>query len=141
MNKQALKALEDVKPGDLICVDWCDASCGKSSQNCGSIDLPVRSWGVFLGLMGARTKQIVLAQNSFRYGGNVFDLDYTAIPLGMALEVLCIQKDHLPKNIVDNLLRSFVSESRKATGGLRSISPRIYNHKIQRRLSMNGGPD
>jgi len=91
---------------------------------------------VYLGLMGARTKQIVVAQNSFRYGGRVYDLDYTAIPLGMALEVHCIEKGHLPREVIDNLLLSFVSDTnRKNTSGLRS--PRI----LQRRLSTNGGPN
>ncbi|MCW4018007.1 MAG: hypothetical protein NWF00_04925 [Candidatus Bathyarchaeota archaeon] len=144
MNKQILKTLESCKPGDLISVDWCDASAGKSSQNGGMIDVPVRSWGVYLGLMGVRAKQIVLAQNSFRYVGSVYDLDYTAIPVGMALEVQCIQVGHLPKAVVDNLLRSFVSESvnRKNTAGLQGLrSPRMLHHKIQQRLSINGGLD
>jgi hypothetical protein len=35
MSKQILKLLENVKPGDLIAVDWCDASTGKSSLNGG----------------------------------------------------------------------------------------------------------
>jgi hypothetical protein len=140
LSKQILKTLESCKPGDLVLVDWCDASAGKSSQNGGVIDVPVRSWGVYLGLMGVRAKQIVLAQNSFRYGGSVYDLDYTAIPVGMALDVQCIQVGHLPKAIVDDLLRSFASESvnRKNTAGLRS--PRMLHHKVQQRLSLNGGP-
>jgi hypothetical protein len=137
-TKEILKTLETCKPGDLICVDWCDASTGKSSLNGGMIDVPVRSWGVYLGLMGVRVKQIVLAQNSFRFSNNLFDLDYTAIPVGWTLEVLCLQAGHLPKDVVDDLLRSFVSDNnRKSTSGLRA---RMFRHKVQRRLSMNGGP-
>ncbi|MGD6807554.1 MAG: hypothetical protein ACQCN4_11415 [Candidatus Bathyarchaeia archaeon] len=139
-SQQIQKTLEECKPGDLICVDWCDASCGKSSQNGGNIDVPVRSWGVYLGLMGTRIKQIVLAQNSFRFNNALYDLDYTAIPISWATEILCIQADHIPQYVVDDLLRSFVNDNaQKSTGGLRSA--RIFHHKIQRKLSVNGGPD
>jgi hypothetical protein len=137
--QQIQKTLEECKPGDLICVDWFDASCGKSSLNGGMIDVPVRSWGVYLGLMGIKVKQIVLAQNSFRFNNALYDLDYTAIPISWATEVQCIQAGHIPKNIVDDLLRSFVSDgARKSTGGLRSA--RIFHHRVQRKLSVNGGP-
>jgi hypothetical protein len=139
-SQQIQKSLEECKLGDLICVDWWDASCGKSSLNGGSIDVPVRSWGVYLGLMGVKIKQIVLAQNSFRYNNALYDLDYTAIPIGWATEIHCIQAAHIPMEVVNDLLRSFVSDSnRKNTGGLRSA--RIFHHKIQRKLSINGGPN
>ena len=140
LKEQALKALDDCKPGDLISVDWCDASCGKSGLNSGSIDVPFRSWGVYLGLMCSRTKQIVSAQNSFRFNTAVYDLDYTAIPIGFAVEIQFIQSAHIPKEIVEDLLRSFVSDSgRKSTRGLRSA--RMFHHKVQRKLSINGGPN
>ncbi len=131
--------LEQCKPGDLICVDWCDASTGKSSLNGGMIDVPVRSWGVFLGLIGARIKHIILAQNSFRFSNSLFDLDYTAIPVGWTIEVHCIQEGHVPRDTVEDLIRSFVSDSnRKNTSGLRS--PRMFQHRMQR-LSTHGRPD
>jgi|AGTN01.2.fsa_nt_gi hypothetical protein len=135
-----MKALENVKPGDLISVYWCDASAGKSSQNGGVIDVPVHSWGVYLGLMGVRTKQLILAQNSFRYADSIYDLDYTAIPVGMALDVQCIASKYLPQNVVTDLIRSFTSDSlnRKNTAGLRS--PRMLQH-IRRKLSVDGVPE
>ncbi len=140
MSKQPiLKALENVKLGDLISVDWCDASCGKSSLNGGNIDVPVRSWGVYLGLMGNKIKQIVLAQNSFKFNNALYDLDYTAIPISWATEIQCIQAGHISKEVVEDLLRSFVTDSRKSTGGLRTA--RIFHHKVQRKLSINGGPN
>ncbi len=51
LSKQALKLLENVKSGDLISVDWCDASVGKSSGSGMAIDVPVKSWGIFVGLI------------------------------------------------------------------------------------------
>jgi hypothetical protein len=141
MTKEILKILEAFQPGDLIAVDWFDASCGKSRSNGASIDVPVRSWGVYMGLMGVRTRQIVLAQNSFHYGGEVFDLDYTAIPLGWTVDVTCIQKGHLPKEIVEDLLRSFATgDNRKRTAGAGLTKPRIFQHKVPRRLSAYGRP-
>ena len=140
MTKQIQKSLEECKLGDLICVDWCDASCGKSSLNGGNIDVPVRSWGVYLGLMGNKIKQIVLAQNSFRFNNALYDLDYTAIPISWATEIQCIQPGHIPREVVEDLLRSFASDcNRKTTGGLRTA--RIFHHKVQRKLSVNGGPN
>lgn len=82
--KQVLKALENVSPGDLIAVEWCDASVGESSGSGMAIDAPVKSWGIFVGLIGDRVKHIVLSQNSFRYADGLYDLDYTAIPIGWA---------------------------------------------------------
>ncbi len=87
MSKQVQRLFENVRPGDLICVDWRDASTGKSSMNGGVVDVPVRSWGVFLGVIEGRVKHIILAQNSFRFTDSIFDLDYTAIPLGWTRKV------------------------------------------------------
>jgi hypothetical protein len=52
--KQVLKALENVASEDLIAVEWCDASVGKSSGSGMTIDVPVKSWGIFVGLIGDR---------------------------------------------------------------------------------------
>jgi hypothetical protein len=133
MSKEVLKILENAKVGALICVDWCDASTGKSSLNGGVIDVPVKSWGVYLGLIGSRIKHIILAQNSFRFTHDVFDMDYTAIPVGWVLNVRVIEPNHLPLEVVSDLVRSFVSSSnqnQKNTAGLRS--PRIFQHRMQR---------
>lgn len=66
---------------DLVRVDWFDASIGKSlSGGVGGIDVPVCSRGVFVGVLGENDKHIILAQNSFRYGGNLYDIDYRAVP-------------------------------------------------------------
>jgi hypothetical protein len=75
LSKQVLKLLESVKPGDLIAVDWCDASVGKSTGSGMGIDVPVKSWGIYVGLIGDKIKHIVIAQNSFRYADDLFDLD------------------------------------------------------------------
>lgn len=135
MSKQVLKALENVKPGALICCDWCDASIGKSRVNRGVIDVPVKSWGVYLGLIGTKIKHIVIAQNSFKYGDGFFDLDYTAIPLGWAISIKVIEDQHIPKEIADNLIESFVVSKTRIVG--RSTQSRVFLHR-QQRLSTHG---
>jgi hypothetical protein len=125
------KQLEQLSPGDLICCSWCDASVGKSSGSGMFIDVPVKSWGVFIGLIGDRVKHIVIAQNSFRYSDGLFDLDYTAIPLSWATDVTVLIKEHIPKEAAAKLVNSFLM------GGHRAFNhPRTF----QRRLSTDGRP-
>jgi len=131
-RKQLKKVLSDLRSGDLVCVEWSDASVGKSSGSGVSIDVPVKSWGVYVGLFGERAKHIVLAQNSFRYSDGLFDLDYTAIPASWALDLTVIAKSHLPENVAKNLVNSFLLGGRRA-----------FNHQrmFQRRASTHDGPD
>jgi hypothetical protein len=51
-DKNLKKQLESLSVGDLICVDWCDASCGESLDSGVDVDVPVKSWGLFVGTMG-----------------------------------------------------------------------------------------
>jgi len=131
-RKQLKKVLSDLRSGDLVCVEWSDASVGKSSGSGVSIDVPVKSWGVYVGLFGERAKHIVLAQNSFKYSDGLFDLDYTAIPASWALDLTVIAKSHLPENVAKSLVNSFLLGGRRA-----------FNHQrmFQRRASTHDGPD
>jgi hypothetical protein len=129
------KQLESLNPGDLIAVEWCDASTGKSSSNGGVIDVPVTSWGVFVGLFGSKTRHIVLAQNSFQYADGLFDLDYTAVPLSWAVGVRVLEKGHFPQPGARNLVSSFLMKDRKVFS--QSNRPRTF----QQRLSTHGRPD
>ncbi len=132
MKNNLRKTIEGLSPGDLICCSWFDASSGRSSVNGGIIDVPVRSWGVYLGLIGSKTKHLILAQNSFKFLDGLYDLDYTAIPLGWAIEIDYIQKAHLPESLARQLVKCLVTENeaRKNTGGLRS--PRVFQHRLSR---------
>ena len=136
-EKDLKKQLESLSVGDLVCVDWCDASTGKSSSVGVAIDVPVRSWGVFMGVLGVKAKHIVLVQNSFCYADGLFDLDYTAVPLSWAIDVIVIAKEYIPEELADKLVNSFIQ------GGVRRLShPRTLQHQMfQKRLSVDGGPD
>jgi len=123
------KVFDSLRPGDLVCVEWCDASVGKSSGSGVSIDVPVKSWGVYVGLFGERAKHIVLAQNSFKYSDGLFDLDYTAIPASWALDLTVIAKSHLPENVAKNLVNSFLLGGRRAFNHQRMFQRRASIHE------------
>jgi hypothetical protein len=137
MKASLRKTIENLSPGDLICVSWCDASVGKSSGSGMAIDVPVKSWGIYVGLIGDKVKHIVLAQNSFRYADGLFDLDYTAIPLSWAIDISVLVKEHIPKEAAAKLVNSFMM------GGHRALNrPRTFRRALaQRRLSIDGRPD
>ena len=60
--KEILTQIKGLVAGDLICVEWYDASIGKSLSNgLSGIDVPVKSWGVFIGILGQKNKRIILA--------------------------------------------------------------------------------
>jgi len=79
--KEVDKQVKHLHLGDLVRIEWFDASVGKSlSGGLQGIDVPVKSWGIFIGLLGHKNKHIILAQNNFRYADGLYDIDYTAIP-------------------------------------------------------------
>jgi hypothetical protein len=136
MKNNLRKTIESLNPGDLICCSWCDASVGKSSGSGMAIDVPVNSWGIYVGLIGDKVKHIVLAQNSFRYADGLFDLDYTAIPLSWAVNVSVLVKEHILKESACKLVNSFM------LGGHRALNrPRTFQRTFfQQRLSIDGRP-
>lgn len=101
------KQLGSLCVGDLICVEWCD-SVGKSSLSEASIDVPVKSWGVYVGLFSNHGKHIVIAQNSFRYTDDLYDLDYSAIPLSWTEDVSVLVKEHIQPEEAGKLVNSFL---------------------------------
>jgi len=120
---------------------WSDASTGKSSfENGCDIDVPVESWGIFIGVLGTKVKHIVLAQNSFCYTAGFYDLDYTAIPLSWACGITTIAKQHIAQETAIRLVNSFLAGRRHAIASPRS--PRTFRRRIfQQRLSFDGRPD
>jgi hypothetical protein len=120
--------LDSVSPGDLICCEWCDASVGKSSGSGSTIDVPVKSWGLYIGLFGEKAKHIVLAQNSFRYADGLYDLDYTAIPLSWTLNLTVLGKEHIPRDTAAKLVNSFLMGGRRSFSRPRSVQQRLKMH-------------
>jgi hypothetical protein len=123
--KNLRKHLEELAPGDLISVDWCDASIGKSSGSGMAIDVPVRSWGVFIGILGEKSKHIVLAQNSFKYSDGLFDIDYTAIPIYWTKNMAIIAKASVDGKTAGKLVNSFL------LGGRRAFVKRTFQKSVK----------
>ena len=121
MNKQVLRQLKGLQIGDLVRVEWVDASIGKSMGS-GSIDVPVFSYGIYLGCLGERHKHIILAQNGFRYSNGVFDVDYTAIPVSWGIKVAVVKSGEVNSVVAQTLLSSFLQ------GRSRTLKRRKSNH-------------
>lgn len=126
-SKSLRKQLEQLSLGDLVAVEWNDASIGKSLSSGVGVDVPVRSWGVFIGVLGEKSKHIVVAQNSFKYANGLFDLDYTAIPLSWTTNVVVIAKNYVEPNVANQLINSFLMGGRRAFP-TRSRQQKVRNH-------------
>jgi len=102
-------------------MQWSDASIGKSLQS-GCIDVPVYSYGLYLGCLGEKKKHLILAQNSFRYANGFYDIDYTAIPVDWSLQIRVIKQGEVNEDTANALLRSFLQ------GNSRTLKRRLRNH-------------
>ena len=107
MRQRIVDEIKKLSLGDLVRVDWSDASIGKSLSSGTGVDVPVSSWGVYAGLLGKLRRHIVLVQNRFEYGDELEDLDYTSIPLAWGLKVSVIVKNYMRPDEVGKLVRSF----------------------------------
>lgn len=106
--KELPSQIKNLSAGDLVLVEWTDASIGKSLSNgIGGIDVPVQSYGVFIGVLGQKRRHVVLAQNCFRYSDGLYDIDYTSVPLGWATSASVLVKGHIPAEEARVLLHSF----------------------------------
>jgi len=111
--KEVVKQVKGLTIGDLIKIDWYDASIGKSlSGGLNGIDVPVTSWGIYIGILGAKNKHIILAQNNFRYADG---LDYAAVPTTWATNITLILKNHIPPEEAKQLLHSFLIGGKQST--------------------------
>lgn len=132
--KDVLNQISGLAAGDLVVLEWHDASIGKSLSNgISGIDVPVKSWGVFIGVLGQKRKHAVLAQNAFRYSDGLFDIDYTAVPLTWASDVSVIEKAHVNAEEARVLLHSFtinekMKEGKTSSNRCRRRQERVRNH-------------
>lgn len=122
MNKTLTRQLENVKPGDLVKVEWFDASTGKSLATGGDVDLPAKSFGIYVAILGRKNKHIVLAQNCFEFSNGLYDVDYTSIPLTWTLNITVKAEQELSSGEAVLLLKSFLA------GRSRRVKRRTKNH-------------
>ena len=85
------KQLSELQLGDLVEVIWLDASKGRletveemreSGASGAEIDLPVTSYGIYIGAFGKIAKHIVLVASKWLYAQGYGQIDCTIIPLG-----------------------------------------------------------
>lgn len=127
MRRGVLKQIKQLQVGDLIRVEWNDASVGKSlGGGVKAIDVPVFSLGIFIGVLGERNKHIIVGQNHFRYADGLYDIDYTAIPFSWTVKVTVIVKGYVPVEEANQLLNSFLMGNRRPMH--QSKQQRVTNH-------------
>ena len=127
--KEVVKQVKGLTLGDLVKVDWFDASIGKSlSGGLNGIDVPVTSWGIFIGLLGQKNKHRILAQNNFRYADGLYDIDYTAVPTAWAINITVIIKNHIKPEDAKQLLHSFLIGGKQSTQRNKK-QQRVTNHE------------
>ena len=124
-DKNLRKQLEKLSPGDLVCVEWCDASVGKSLGSGVAVDVPVKSFGVFIGVLGSKNKHVVIAQNAFKYSDGFFDIDYTSIPLSWTVQIILVTKNLVNSTEAQYLVNSFLM------GGRRTLQNRTRQQKVR----------
>jgi hypothetical protein len=130
MMKEVVKRIKELSLGDLVRVEWFDASIGKSlSGGLNGIDVPVISWGIFLGVLGSKNRHIILAQNSFRYADGFYDIDYTAVPLAWTANATAIAKAHVPAEEAKQLLNSFLVGGKRFTVRGKKHQQKAVNHE------------
>jgi hypothetical protein len=125
MKRKIDDEIRKLGPGDLCCVDWYDASIGQSLGSGMAVDVPVKSWGIFVGALGQKRKHIILAQNNFAYTDGVYDIDYTAVPIAWTISITVIVKNHISPDQAKHLLNSFLMGGRRTT---RKVQQRACNH-------------
>jgi hypothetical protein len=114
--REVIRQVKSLSLGDVVRVEWFDASIGKNlSGGLNGIDVPVTSWGVFLGVLGQKNKHIILAQNCFRYADGFYGIDYTAVPLAWTANAIAIAKAHVPPKEAKQLLNSFLVGGKRST--------------------------
>jgi len=131
--KEVLSQIKGLAAGDLVMLEWHDASIGKSLSNgVSGIDVPVKSWGVYISIVGQKRKHIILAQNCFRYSDGLYDIDYTAVPVPWTTNATVIAKSHVATAEAKDLLNSFLvnekMKSDKPSLGRCLKQQRVRNH-------------
>jgi len=91
MSEKVVEQLKKLRLGDLVEVTWLDASRGKLEtveelREAGAagaeIDLPVTSYGIYIGTFGRIAKHVVLVASQWLFSQGYGQIDCTIIPVG-----------------------------------------------------------
>ncbi len=121
-----MNELKSLTLGDLVCVEWFGASIGKSLGSGVVVDVPVKSGGIYIVVLGKRQKHVIVAQNYFEYSNGIYDLDYTAVPVSWAVNVQVVDKNHVIREGAERLFTSFLRGGRRAS---KRKQEKVRNHE------------
>jgi hypothetical protein len=85
----------------------------------------VKSYGLFIGVLGTRNKHVLIAQNAFQYSDNMHDINYTTIPFSWTARVTLIAKGLVSATEAQKLVNSFLC------GGRRTLPNRTRQQKMR----------
>lgn len=114
--REVRKQIRDLQLGDLIRVRWFDACKGEarideqSEEAKVQFDIPVTSWGVFLGVVGEKAKHILLIRDHFQMNASssVYDVDFSVVPIGMIHAIEILKRSELEPHVAELLQQAFL---------------------------------
>lgn len=130
MMRQIAKQISALRLGDVLQVDWHDAYKGEmrldhEAGNVAQFEVPVTSWGIYLGIVGKKSKYLLLMRDHFNLNelAGPDDIDHNGIPLGMISNIKVLNHISLNKNF-SSRLQIWLSKARIRKRKGRSTIPR-----------------
>lgn len=102
--------LSDLKPGDLVGLDWSDAWSDRGVPlRQKDYDMIWHEVGIFLYFAGRRTKHIILAYN--KAPGSIEEWTITAIPTSLVKRVFLVERKYI-QQVLPGVLRKLKKKVR-----------------------------
>jgi len=116
--REVRNQIKSLQLGDLIRVRWFDACKGEARidrqvEEEVQFDIPVTSWGVFLGVVGEKTKHVLLIRDHFQMNASsgVYDIDFNVVPISMIQAVEVLKRSELEPNVAGLLQQAFLKRT------------------------------
>jgi len=136
--REVRKQIMGLQLGDLVRARWFDACKGEarideqSEEGKIQFDIPVTSWGVFLGLVGEKTKHVLLIRDHFQMNESlgVYDIDFNVIPIGMIQAVEVLKRGELEPHVAELLQQAFLKARTNKRKGriILHLKPEVNDH-------------
>jgi len=135
--REVRKQIKGLQLGDLIRVRWFDACKGEAridekSEATVQFDIPVTSWGVFLGLVGEKTKHVLLIRDHFQMNASsgIYDIDFNVIPIGMINAIEVLKQGELEPHVAKLLQQAFLKARTNKRKGriILHLNKEVENH-------------
>jgi len=119
VNSNIAEVVDSLRFGDLVQVDWLDASEATDNISHDCFDTPICSVGFFLGVKGRKTRHIVIAKEII----DSKTYHYNVIPVGMINRILVHSKVALNQAVKRRLKKLYLKTFKliKKRGGWLNI--------------------